>query len=216
MSFLNFRSLAIPASVVIALVLVVGAYILSGRHVTDGTQAVSAESTDELLKAYAAKDTDADGLADWEEALYGTNPRDAHSVRENLTDGQAVAQGLATPRYAGQPAADSASSPVEVPGPAAAADSLTEQFARLFFNNYMATRGDTPPSADQAQAFVQDAVKSLEQTRVRPDAFSVSDIQVSGTGAVALKAYAAQADAAFGAHTVQLPFGELAYFSDAV
>src|SRR3989344_3578766 len=55
---------------------------------------VSAESTAELLKAYAAKDTDGDGLPDWQEALYGTDPTNPRSVQASMTDAEAVAKGL--------------------------------------------------------------------------------------------------------------------------
>jgi hypothetical protein len=215
---LDSRKSTIGTALLIAVVLVVGAYILSGRHA--GTaQTANAESSQAILQAYAAKDTDSDGLPDWEEALYGTSPDNAHSIRADTTDAQAVAQGLATPRYAAQAGDAPAQSgkSVAVPGPAPAAGSITEQFSRLFFDNYLATRGDTPPTAQEMQAFIQNAVSSLEQTRARPDAFSATDIKVSGSGDAALKAYAAAMDAASGSVShPHLPYDELTYFSDAV
>lgn len=198
------------------MILIIGAYILSGRHIS-GVSLVNAESTDAILKTYAAKDSDNDGLPDWEEALYGTDPQNPHSVRANLTDGEAVAQGLATPRYSGQPASATSTENLaaKVPGTPAAPDSLTEQFSRLFFNNYMATRGDTPPTTEQTQAFVQDAVTELSTTRVLPDAFSASQMKISGSGPAALTAYAVQAELIFQANNPRLPYDELTYFSDA-
>lgn len=199
--------------------LVIGAYILSGGHLPSASS-VSAESTDALLKAYAAKDTDSDGLPDWEEALYGTDPNNAHSVRADLTDGQAVAQGLATPKYSGQPTTPKQSAPAitasQIPGPTPANGSLTEQFAILFYNNYVTTRGDVHPTAAQMQTFAQGAVTELVKTRVRADAFSASNIKVVGSGTDALKAYAIAAEGAFKQHASKTPYGASTYFADAV
>lgn len=199
--------------------LVVGAFYFSG-HTLSLSTAVSAESTQELLKAYATKDTDGDGLPDWEETLYGTDPNNAHSVRPSLTDSQAVAQGLATPQYQNTAAATQTGSgspkTVSVPGPTAAPGSITDQFSQLFFSTYMNQRGDTPPSADQMQTFVQSAISELEASRVHPPAYSTSDMNVKGQGADVLKAYATGMDKAFTENTVTLPYDELTYFSDAV
>lgn len=199
--------------------LVVGAFYFSG-HTFSFSTAVSAESTQELLKAYATKDSDSDGLPDWEETLYGTDPNNAHSVRPSLTDSQAVAQGLATPQYQNTAAATQtgAGSPktVAIPGPTAAPGSITDQFSQLFFSTYMNQRGDAPPSADQMQSFVQSAISELESSRVHPAAYSTSDVQTKGQGVDVLKAYAAGMDKAFTDNTVNLPYDELTYFSDAV
>ncbi|HVW71799.1 MAG TPA: thrombospondin type 3 repeat-containing protein [Candidatus Paceibacterota bacterium] len=207
----------IGLSLVVAVVLVVGAFYFSGHTISLSTTA-SAESTQELLKAYAAKDTDSDGLPDWEETLYGTDPNNAHSVRASLTDSQAVAQGLVTPQYATAPTSQVSGTPktYAVPGPTAAPGSITDQFSQLFFSTYMNQRGATPPTADEMQSFVQEAITQLEASRVHPDAYSTSDTNVKGQGADMLKAYATAMDTAFADNTVQLPYDELTYFSDAV
>lgn len=217
MSFLDSRKSVIFLSLGIAAAVIVGAYLASG-HGLGNPGVASAESTNDILKAYAAKDTDNDGLPDWEEALYGTDPNNAHSVRADITDGQAVAQGIATPRYSGQPAAATSTEDLaaEVPGNAPAAGSLTQQFAILFYNNYITTRGDAPPSPAAMQSFVQSAVDELVKTQVRPDAFTQSDLKVSGTGASALQSYAASAEAALAANAVHTDYGEMTYFEDAV
>ncbi len=197
------------------MILVIGAYIASGRQVP--ILSVNAESSEELLKEYAVKDTDSDGLADWEEALYGTDPRDAHSVRATLTDKEAVTQGIATPRYAGQSfAAATSTVAVEVPGVPAAPDSLTEQFSRLFFSNYMTTRGDAPPSPEAAQSFVTSAVAELTATHGQTIAYAAGEVRVSGSGAAALRTYAVAVENAFFANDPKQTASELAYFQDAV
>jgi hypothetical protein len=201
----------------IAVVLVGGAYYLSG-HSLPRTSLANAASTQEMLKEYAAKDTDNDGMPDWEEALYCTDSNNAHSVRSDITDAQAIAQGLKTPCYAGQGVTASSTTidvAGQIPAPAAASNSLTDQFAKLFFDNYMSTRGTTPPSAAEMQTFVQSAIASLAQTQVRTDAYAASDLHVSGTGTEALKTYAAEVERAMGSNSPNLPYSEITYFSDA-
>jgi hypothetical protein len=216
---LDTRTRTITISLIIAVVLIVGAFYYSGHSLSLHPASANAESSEELLKAYAEKDTDSDGLPDWQEALYGTSPTNAHSVRPTLTDSQAVAQGLVTPQYADAASANAptpSKKATTVPGPAAAPGSLTEQFAQLFFNNYLGNRGSTPPSADEMQTFVQSAIAELETSQVKTDAYAATDMKVAGNGGDALRAYAGAMDDAFAAHTVQLPYDELTYFSDAV
>jgi hypothetical protein len=216
-SFLDSRKNIISVSLLIAVVLIVGAYFLSGKKFPSPSR-LNAESTQALLQAYASKDSDADGLPDWEEALYGTSPDNAHSLRADLTDGEAVTKGLATPRYSGKTATippTSSSLVAGIPGSAAAPDSLTEQFAQMFFGSYIANRGNAPDNAE-IQAFVLSSVQQLATTQIRPAMYGIADINISGTGSEALIAYAIAAEAAFAAHKTNLPYSETDYFKDAV
>ena len=86
-------------SVAIFLLLIVTAYGMSGP-LPFHTSTAGAESTHDLLVSYASKDTDNDGLPDWQESLYGTDPNNAHSVNATVTDGEAVTQGLVKARFA--------------------------------------------------------------------------------------------------------------------
>jgi hypothetical protein len=215
-SFLDSKNAAVSIAVLIAVILIIGAYVLSGHHFGSALT-VNAESSADLLKAYAAKDSDSDGLPDWEEALYGTDPNNPHSIRPDMADGEAVAKGLATPHSSAQPATatSSVNLAANIPGKTAPSGSLTDQFSVLFFNNYMQTRGATPPSAADQQTFIVNAVGELEKTRIVPDAYASSNIRVSGTGQAAFKSYAVAVDDAFTATNPKLPFDELTYFSDA-
>lgn len=214
MAFFTTKSGSILASLIIAAALVGGAYYLSGER----TQAVNAASTADILKAYAAKDTDGDGLPDWEEALYGTDPTKADTFNLGMTDAQAVQKGLIKLKMSIAPPATATSSTLAagIPGPTAASTTMTDQFAQAFFNNYISTRGSAAPTADQQQQFVAGAVANLVQTDVRPDAYTESDIHVSGGGAAALRTYAAQAEAALATHSVHTQYDELTYMQDAV
>src|SRR3569833_2132398 len=90
------RTLRISTASGLALIMVSAAYLLSGPTFFTSHTA-NAESTDELLKAYANKDTAAAGLPDWQEALYGTDPNKAISNSFGIPDGEAAREGKLTP-----------------------------------------------------------------------------------------------------------------------
>jgi hypothetical protein len=163
-----------------------------------------AGTTDDLLKAIATKDSDGDGLPDWEEALYGTDPHKVDTFGLGMTDAQAVAKGLIVPKAA-TPAATvtasgtdstASSTPADagIPGNAPAPGSLTEQFAQLFFTQYMAAQesaqaSGTTFSSDDVATFVTSAIQQLQQSLPQQDAFTFGEV---------------------------LPKSELAYLNDAV
>lgn len=194
----------------VAITLILGAYYLSGRVSSSGT--LTAEATEETLTAYAQKDSDSDGLTDWKEALYGTDPTNAHSFRADITDGEAVAQKLITPNIRGDGA--SAGIAVSIPGTAPAAGSVTEKFALSFFESYVKTGGNVTKSDASLQTFVQGAVADVQKSDVRTPTFT-ADAIVPSSG-TSLSAYAAAAEKAFSSDTTQTPHSEFVYFSDAV
>lgn len=150
---------------ILAVLLVGLAFWLSGP-VSFHTQRATAENTEALLKAYAEKDSDADGLPDWKESLYATDPENPHSVGQALTDGEAVEQGLVKPRFTSQ------TPPEEIiqeslPGTAPASQSLTDQFARQFLQGYLESTGGQPMSASEQEAFVSFLIHDLAQENAK-------------------------------------------------
>ncbi|HEX5774534.1 MAG TPA: hypothetical protein VFY28_01050 [Candidatus Paceibacterota bacterium] len=207
------RTVPILLSSVLALFLIGGAYLLSGPNPFFTTR-VDAKSAEELLRAYAAKDTDADGLPDWQEALYSTDPENPNSFSAEVTDGEAQVQGLLTPKsLASQVPEDGGT----ISGLDVADDSLTARFSREFFARYFSTRGNAPPSSEEVLAFVNDAVAGLAAERLRVDAFTVNDLELSpDTGAGALANYAALVEEALSQNSVPAEKTDLEYFADAV
>lgn len=208
------RTIGIAVASVIAVVLIAFAVVLSGPlpfHLTK----VDAESTHDLLVSYAAKDSDNDGLPDWEEALYGTDPNNPHSVSAALTDGQAVAQGLVKPKFASA-TSTAPVNPSTVPGVAVATTTVTDQFARTLFSQYLLSRGSTPPTQQDIVNFVQQGIAQLEQNQTVPPAFNVGEVRVVGSGSAALTAYAAAAENAFTKRSVATTKSEIDLYSDAV
>lgn len=205
----SIRNVGILASLVISGAMISAAFILSGSSI----QSASAESAEELLRAYAALDTDADGLADWQEAIYGTSAQDAESVRKGVSDADAVQQGLVKPQFVAEEAA-ATEAPTGSVEKAPLDNTLTARFSRDFFGDYLSGRSATPPSSEDIAAFVADAVSELSVTR--GTRYSSSDLSVSGGGEDALRAYAAAAEQGFSNLGVETGTGELRLFADAI
>jgi hypothetical protein len=159
-----------------------------------------ASSTHDLLVSYAAKDTDADGLPDWEEALYGTDPANPHSVSAAVTDGDAVSQGLVKPKFA--TATSTALNLNDIPGTLSGPTTVTDQFARTLFAQYLSKRGSTQPTNAEIQTFVMEGMTQLQATRQVPSAFNIGQVRNAGRGEVALRTYASDAENAFARHTL--------------
>ncbi|MFZ1987693.1 MAG: thrombospondin type 3 repeat-containing protein [Minisyncoccia bacterium] len=138
--------------------LIAGAYLLS-RTDKESFKFTSAqaEDTSDIIKRIAAKDTDADGLPDWEETLYGTDPTKSVSTSYGMSDAEAVAKGLLTPKI-NQPSATTTSAAVSIPGSAPGDDSLTDAFARTMFQQYLQTSGGKPIDAQTRNALVTELV----------------------------------------------------------
>ena len=213
----------IPAAAIFSVALIIGAYILARGIESPSVAQASAETA--LLQAIAAKDSDNDGLPDWEEALYGTNPNNSDSFNLGMTDGEAVARGLIVPKAIADisvaTTSPDSSAAVDSSVPAAAAKgSITDTFAKNFFTLYLATKqanGGEALSQTQISKLVEQVISQLA-ANISPssDFKSKEDIKTYGTGADALRSFAVQAEDVFRIQGVQLPKNELQYLQDAV
>ncbi|MFA6407914.1 MAG: hypothetical protein WCW36_00335 [Candidatus Paceibacterota bacterium] len=194
------RHWQVIAATLFSIVLVVGAFMFA-RGV-ESPQVAQASDESALLQAIAKKDSDSDGLPDWEEALYGTDSHVVDTFKLGMTDGAAVAQGLIVPKaIANVPIATSSPTSFDAAGlPQAPADgTLTAQFAQSFFSLYL-TANQNAGSAGLSETDLQNvATQAISQlsSSIKPasDFKSASDLTVSGSGAEALKKFAASAEA---------------------
>lgn len=143
----RFRTLHLALASSIAVALIVSAYVFSGPF-SFRPSTVDAATAESLLKAYSTKDSDSDGLPDWQESLYGTDPTNPQSVKAGVQDGDAVTQGLVKPKF------ESAKSPEPVdastiPGTLPTDDSVTAQFSQEFFKSYVEAGGQTMSASDK-------------------------------------------------------------------
>jgi hypothetical protein len=207
------RTIGIVIASAIALGCMVIAVLISGPLPFHWLRA-NATSTHDLLVQYAAKDTDTDGLPDWQEGLYGSDPANPNSIRSDLTDAEAIAQGLVKPKFA-----TATSTPIDtasIPGTDSGPETITDRFARKLFEEYLSQAGAAQPTPEQIASFVEQGVKDLTENQAVPDSFSKNQVNVSGSGPEALRAYAVALETALAARTVMINKSEVEYFSDAV
>lgn len=204
-----------------AAVLIVGSFMLARGIESPSTAQASTESA--LLQAIATKDTDGDGLPDWEEALYGTSPNLTDTFKLGMTDGEAVAKGLIVPRaIADIPVATSSPYSLSADGlpPPPTEGTLTAAFAKNFFALFIAAKeanGGGDLSESQMNDVANQALDSLSSTvTIAPDYKSAKDIIVSGSGADAMKDFAVSAEAVLLKNTAKAAKSELLYLQDAV
>ncbi len=188
------RTLRISAASLLALLMVSSAYLLSGPSFFSQKFA-NAGSTEELLKAYAAKDTDGDGLPDWQEALYGTDPNKAISNSFGIPDGQAAKEGKLTPQTAASqlPSGEQGTTTLtaaDLPGVDPAPGSITEQFSQEFLQKYLDASRGQPLTPEQQQAL---ALKLLGEFTVKASALygsTYTTISLHTDPSVSITAYA--------------------------
>ena len=186
------RTIRITAASALALSFVGVAFLITSPSFWKSRQA-NAESTDDLLSAYASKDTDGDGLPDWEEALYGTDPNKAISNPYGIPDGEAAKEGKLTPNsLASQLPQDQTLTPDDLPGTLPAAGSLTEQFSHEFLQDFVESSDGQPMTDDQQQALVSKLFASYTQKAAQAINSPYTLVQVHTTNSSDVSAYAGQ------------------------
>lgn len=218
-----FDNWRILAAIFFSVVLVVGAFWLAKGIESPSVAQASEEAA--LLQAIATKDADSDGLPDWEEALYGTDARDADSLKLGMTDGEAVAKGLIVPKaIADLSVTDSSSDDSQIVDPslppAPAEGTLTAAFAQNFFTIFMTAKesnGGGDLSESQMNEVATQALNSISSiAKVAPDYKSAKDITVSGSGTDAMVAFAVSAEAVMLKNTSIATTSELKYLRSAL
>lgn len=213
------REWRMSLSVLAAIMLIGGSYLLARMSVHAPVAEASEESA--LLKQVATKDTDADGLADWEEQLYGTDPRNPDTRGLGMTDGAAVAGGLIVPKAIAEMPGEGGAGALVNPDlpPAPAEGTLTAAFARTLFTLYLdalkqkggtLTDADITSITDQAFAGLQNSIA------LAPDFKRQGDLRVEGAGPEQMKRFAASAEQVLHSYKTGAEKSELLYLKDAL
>lgn len=202
-----------------SVVIIVGAYWLA-RSPSNVAEA-SAETA--LLQAIATRDSDADGLPDWEESLYGTDSHITDTFSLGMTDGEAVARGLVVPKaIANISTASSSPMSLDEEGlpPAPKEGTLTALFAENFFTLFMAKKaenGGGDLTESQMSEVASQSLASLASiVAPAPDYKSAKDITVSGEGADTMKEYAVNAEAILAKNRPNTTTSEINYLKSAL
>lgn len=201
---LSERTLRISGASLIALLMIGGAYFLSGPSFLS-SRIAGAESTEALLAAYATKDTDADGLPDWQETLYGTDPSQQDTDKDGVSDGEAVRQGLVKPNaLAAQLPQDPEGEEVaeQLPGIDPAPGSITERFARSFFEQFAAASNGLPMDDATRQQLISNLLTDITGTVSHELESKYSTVSVRTSSSVSVLEYAGAVEAVILANDV--------------
>jgi hypothetical protein len=201
-----------------ATALIIGSYVIA-RDVRSPSVVKASDET-ELLEKIAAQDSDRDGLPDWQEVLYGTDPHLTDTRHLGMSDGEAVSKGLIIPAAVGVGGPSATSTPGTIPGvdpnllvPAkgtitrALSESLITEYAKAVRNSPDGTL--TPRDVKNvANAVLSQLDKAFSPA---PDFRSLSGIKVSGSGPEAMKTYAALAEGVLLAYKAHATSSEIVY-----
>lgn len=215
------RNWRIPAATVFSVALIAGAYLLARNIGSPPFAEASAETA--LLQAIATRDSDADGLPDWEESLYGTDSHITDTFSLGMTDGEAVAKGLIVPKAIAD-IKTATSSPVSLNSdglpPPPADGTLTSAFAQNFFTIFMTAKeanGGGDLTESQMSEVASQALASLASVVVpASDYKSEKDITVSGEGPDAMIEYAVNAEAILAKNRPNTTTSEINYLKSAL
>ncbi len=218
-----YENWRVIAATLFSAVLVIGAFVFARGVESPPLAQASTETA--LLQAIATKDSDNDGLPDWEEALYGTDPNVTDTFKLGMTDGEAVAKGLIVPRAIANistaTSSPDGSSIVDPSLPPAPADgTLTAVFAKNFFTLFLAAKnanGGGDLSESQMNDVANKALSSLSSIiTAAPDYKSANDMVVSGSGSDALTAFAIKAETVLLKNTSNATTSEINYLKSAL
>lgn len=214
-----YKHWQIGAAILFSVVIVVGAYVLA-RGIESPQSAMASEES-ALLQAIATRDSDTDGLPDWEESLYGTDPQVADTFKLGITDGEAVTKGLIVPRAIADVRTTSSTAIADANGlPTPAEGTLTALFAQNFFTLFVAakqaadgedlTESQMNDVANQSLSMLASTVKGT------PDFKSASDLTVSESSPEAFLTFAADAEMVLLKNTNDATTTDLNYFKSAI
>jgi hypothetical protein len=187
------RPIVILASLLLAVLMISAAFLFSSPKASPNL--VSATDTEALLKEYASRDTDNDGLYDWEESLYGTDPSNPNSYSKDMTDGEAVAEGSLKPATREEEEVNVDEIIAGLPGVEAAPGTITREFARSFISDYIKTQSiGTSQEKEVAEAFVASSLAKLLSEHALKDPYGQEDVRLGTSGTVALRTYVASVE----------------------
>ena len=153
---------------------------------------MSAESN---VSVKDAPDSDSDGLKDWEEELWGTDPQNPDTDSDGTTDGEEI-NANRDPKKAGPDDALAKKAKVDIEKKIAAAEisgktaSLTEKIAEDIFAAYTEKKTQGLGTEDLAGEIPNFIADNLANTGRLEDEFSSKDIKISKTGdKTAIKSY---------------------------
>lgn len=166
MNYLANKKLII--AVLFAVVIITVVFVVSKKS---SVMITIQSEQNELEKKILAlqKDTDGDGLMDWEEELIGTDPYNPDSDGDGISDGEILKNELAGERILSQISGDNTYRAIETNG-----SNLTESVSKNLFSNLLIAKQNSE-EFDQEGA-INDVLSSI--TTIEDDFYSQVDIVI--------------------------------------
>ena len=176
----NFSRYRLPLSALLALAIVgYGFYITYQKNIAlDGVGKDSSAAT--TTNTYSEKDADQDGLPDWEEAVYDSNPNVADTDQDGTSDGDEVKAGR-NPTKAGP---DDKLPILDIPSFATSSSDLLG-IKKEFYAKFLKSEG-----SQIRKATFKDLISQFDPNEFRPK-YNLIDLNISSDNSpAALRTYA--------------------------
>ncbi len=154
------------------------------------TDSLTALKNNTVSQEQEAKDTDGDGLKDWEEVLYGTNPNNPDTDGDGTPDGLEIQHNrnplIKGPKDSLTPTATkNGSTPTNSDNL-----TLTDKFAEDFFIKFMNLKqSGVKVTSDNADQIASDYLKSSSLPDIQGKTYKEKDLQLIKTDKNILKTY---------------------------
>ncbi|MEX0917384.1 MAG: hypothetical protein WDZ90_02595 [Candidatus Paceibacterota bacterium] len=179
-----------------SIVMVVGFWFVFGgedqNSKEDETALQSIErETRTLAQDAANRDSDNDGLLDWEEELWGTHKNNPDTDGDGTNDGDEVDRGRDPTIPGPNDSLENKTAPSQLQNSGSGDENLTDtdRFSREFFENYFNLRQSGILSSEQGQSLLlSQAIRGIGQ--VSPKTYTSNDLKISNDSSKgALRAY---------------------------
>ncbi|MDB5259586.1 MAG: hypothetical protein JWO73_794, partial [Candidatus Taylorbacteria bacterium] len=174
--------------IVIAALFVTGVFFITEYRNKNAEQAIYLSKSADIIatstvmseEEIAANnvDSDGDGLHDWEEVLWSTDPKNPDSDGDGTPDGAEVAAGR-NPLVKKTKSADDSFAALARKASASSSKetlTITDEFGRDFFSKYMELRQSGKAKDKDAQAGVIDELLSSSKYNVAPRTYNDNDL----------------------------------------
>ena len=143
-----------------------------------------------LAGELARRDADGDGLKDWEEALWGTNPSNPDTDGDGTPDGEEVRASRNPAKAGPDDALDAAALAAKAGAGNGERDTATEEFAQRFFNDYLAlVQTGTPIGEAERDRLTSSALETAQKLATSPGTPTEKVIVSKDSSGEAMRAY---------------------------
>lgn len=186
MAFLLSKKVIV--STIIAFVIVAGGLWVSSKNAEkEESLQIASVTIPETTTEEGSKDSDNDGLKDWEEFIWGTDLNNPDTDGDGTSDGEEITLNR-NPLKSGPD--DSLTNAEAIERPRLEEEiNFTDQLSREFFTWYLKLKSEGIDIESMEQSLVPEMTKRISEIDAFSDAFSESDIVAGANSPNTLRAY---------------------------